>query len=176
MITNFYGYLPLNCERSMQIWDIIHRWTKFVWYFNHRKIGIAGFFLKFQLIKSIMDVAARWIFSFGSSLQLFTAHPHFLFAGPTFVWFINIISDKKLCLRFLLDFLINAFYFSSQFGAPAVVREEFPLVIPCTALYTTTIAVFPTLIQYFLAGPLIGLIVVVLTFKLLFICSLVVQF
>jgi hypothetical protein len=41
-------------------------------------------------------------------------------------------------------------------------------------LYTTTIAVFPTLIQYFLAGPPIGLIVVVLT--LLFICSLVVQF
>jgi hypothetical protein len=33
--------------------------TKFVRYFNHRKIGIAGFFLKFQLIKSIMDVAGE---------------------------------------------------------------------------------------------------------------------
>ena len=33
--------------------------TKFVWYFNHRKIGITGFFLKFQLIKSIMDVAGK---------------------------------------------------------------------------------------------------------------------
>jgi hypothetical protein len=83
-----------------------------------------------------MDVAARWIFSFGSSLQLFTAHPRFLFAGPTFVWFINIISDKKLCLRFLLDFLINAFHFSSQFGAPAVVRVEFPTVITCIQCFS----------------------------------------
>ena len=49
---------------------------------------------------------ARWTFSFGSTPQLFTAHPHFLFAGPTVVWFINFISLKKLCLWFLLDLLI----------------------------------------------------------------------
>jgi hypothetical protein len=36
----------------------------------------------------------------------------------------------------LLDFLINAFHFSSQFGAPAVVREEFPPVITCIQCFS----------------------------------------
>ncbi len=141
---NFCGYLPrainadLRYYSQLQLFDISMT----------QKLESLDYFLSSSSKKSTMDVAGKVnIFIWQLSTTL---HPSSSFSVCR--------SDCRLVHHHhLSDEVMSQVLAGFQFGAPAVVREEFPPVITCIQQPL----LFSTLIQYFFAGPPIGLIAIV---------------
>ena len=123
LIMNFCGYLPRAINADLRYYSQLHLFDISI----TEKLESLDYFFSSSSKKSIMDVAGKVnVFIWQLSATL---HPSSSFSvcrsDCRLVHHQNLQEDMSQILDGFPDL------HSSQFGAPAVVREEFPPVITC---------------------------------------------